>query len=186
VHSRSRMLAVLASSALLVSAGSAIADAAPSHPITSGHTTITLRASTVKAVHSAGLNFNPIAPATLKHSVFRLPARGGTANRPEYTVHQAGGLEIVKGTTTVKITHIVINSKKSRATANVTGHGNIVALVFGDPQSGGGSPRMSELGGYPVSLSPAAIKALDKAFATTVFADHPRLGTGDVTVRWSN
>jgi hypothetical protein len=185
VHNRSRVVAVLGATALLFTTTSAVSQAAASHDVTGGNTTIMLKAATLTAVDAAGVTLHRISPATIRNGDLRLPVRGGTVNPPSYHVHQAGGFEFVKGATTIKFTHIVIDSKTARATAHVTGQGTIVALVFGQPQSGTGGPTKFGLGGFSVKFSAAAIRALDTAFGTSVFSHHPKLGTGSTVVRWN-
>jgi hypothetical protein len=187
VKTGSRVVAVVGAVVVLASSGGAISSAAvtESHSVTSGNVAITVTAATAKAVHGAGLHFTMVSPATRKNSDLRLPVSSGKVNAPNYVVRLAGGLQIASGSKVVTIKHIIVNSKTSRATANVTGRGNIVTFVLGDPQSGSGGPHMFQIGGYPVRFSSAAIKALDKAFTTSVFANHPMLGRGTTTVRWT-
>lgn len=185
MNKRSRLVAAIGAGVVLVSGGTAVSSAAAGHPITGGQTTVAMNSVTVQSIRGAGLGFAAIAPATKKNGVLRLPNSGGAVNPTYYVIRQAGGFQFTKGAKTIKVTHIVFDTRTERATADVTNHGNIVLFVLGQPNAGGGAPGMVQYGGYSVTFAPAAIRAFDNAFHTAVFAHHAKLGTGSTTVRFA-
>ena len=185
MNTRSRLVAAIGAGVVFVSGGTAVSSAAAGQQITGGQTTVAMNSVTVQSIRGAGLGFAAIAPATKKNGVLRLPNVGGAANPPNYLIRQAGGFQFTKSTKTIKVTHIVFDTKTERATADVTNHGNIVLFVLGQPNAGGGAPGMLQYGGYSVTFAPAAIRAFDNAFHTAVFAHRAKLGTGSTTVRFA-
>lgn len=180
MHIRLRAVAIVSASIMLASSSAGIASAAAAtHRVTGGQTTVELNRTTLAAIGRQGLTLSAVAPAAISRgAVLHLRNRWGSVNEPNYVVHEAGGFKITKGAESVTINNIVLNSTTSRATANVTGHGNIPALILGAPQNGMGGPGMFQLGGYSVTFTAGAVKALDQAFGTAVFTRRPTLGIG--------
>jgi hypothetical protein len=164
--------------------GVAAADATSATPIKSGKTVITLDAATMTAAKTARVELRSISPATTVRRTLTLPTAGGTATPPNYVEQETGGLVVSDAAGTVKFTHITIDTAHHVARAQVTGHGTIAALTLGDPQNGNGGPGFVEFGAFPVSFTPAAVRVLDAALHTRLFAKHPRLGLGASTVRF--
>jgi hypothetical protein len=178
-------VAALALTVATTSVAAAAPTAAAAAPVTGGHTTIALAPKTLDAIHSHGMTLSAIGPATLKNKNLRLPISSGTATPPNYVITYKGGFKVTKGGTTVKVTHITIDTAKHTGTANVTNHGRIVALTIGDPNRGNGGPGMVQFGGFKVTLSAAGYKALDNVLSTMVFKNHPKLGVGSTTVKFA-
>ncbi len=151
-------------------------------PLTGGNVQIELSTHTLQAVRGHGISVDPIAAATLRSGVLRLPVNTGTANPPNYTTKLGGGFKYTKARDTVSITHIVMSTATHRATAQVTGHGTIDVFVLGDPNRGSGGPGKVQYGGYSVTLTGALTRALDNAFNTQVFGNNASFGGGTTTV----
>jgi hypothetical protein len=179
-----RAAGVVGAAVALIGSGAAAADAASATPIKSGKTVITLQATTMTAVHTAGLNVQPISPATKVGRSLTLPTTGGTATPPNYVQNEIGGFVVSDGARRVAFTSITFDTAHHVARARVTGQGRIAALALGDPQSGNGGPGFVQFGAYTVTLTPAAVRALDSALHTRVFVKHSRLGLGASTVRF--
>ncbi len=183
MNTRLRLLAV-ATTASAVLAGAALTSPAfaAGTAITGGNVSIALNAHTVQVEHGHGITLSPIAAATLRKGTLRLPVNGGTANPPNYTTKLGGGFKYTKAGHSVSITHIVMSTSSHRATADVTGHGNIDVFILGDPNSGSGGPGKVQYGGYTVKLTGALTRALDNTFNVQTFGNNSDLGTGSTTV----
>jgi hypothetical protein len=179
---KSRVIAVLGTAAVLVSGATSVAVAAISQTITGGNTQITLNTHTMQVLQNRNFALVPIAGATDRRGVLRLPTTGGTASPPNYTIKQGGGFSLAKAAKKVLVTHLVFNTKSHQATGAVAGHGTIVVFVIGDPNAGNGGPGKVEFGGYPVKLSNGFARVLDNTYNTQVFAKHTAFGTGASTV----
>lgn len=177
-----RVLAFLSAGAVLAAVVGAVpavaAPAVAATSVTGGHTLVQLKAVTMRAIHGKGFALKPIAPATLAKGVLRLPTTGGTAKPPTYITKEAGGFSVSRNGKKVSVTHLVLNTKTERATADVTNHGRIVVFVLGQPNAGSGGPGWVEFGGYSVKLSYRLTHALYRRYGTQVFINHPLLGTG--------
>ncbi len=179
-----RTVGVAGASAVVICSGAAAANAASATPIKSGKTVITLDAATTSAANAAGLKIQSITPATKVSRTLTLPTAGGTATPPNYVENETGGFALSRAGTTVRFTDITLDTAHHVAHVRVTGQGRIAALTLGDPQNGNGGPGFVQFGAYPVTLTAAAVRALDSALHTHVFMSHSRLGLGSSTVRF--
>ncbi len=179
---RLRLLAVATTSAVVAGAVLATPALAAATAITGGNVSIALNAHSMQVEHGHGITLNPIAAATLRNGTLRLPVNGGTANPPNYTTKLGGGFKYTKAGHTVSITHIVMSTSTHRASADVTGHGNIDVFILGDPNAGSGGPGKVQYGGYSVKLTGALTRALDNTFNVQTFGNNADFGTGSTTV----
>jgi hypothetical protein len=179
-----RNVAVVGAAAAIVCGGAVAAGAASPTPIKSGKTVLVLDVETMAAAHAAGLTIQSISPATKVLRTLTLPTAGGTATPPNYVEDETGGFMVTDRATAVRFTHITLDTAHHVAHAQVTGQGRIAALTLGDPQNGNGGPGFVQFGAYPVTLTAAAVRALDSALHTRVFVKHASLGIGSSTVRF--
>jgi hypothetical protein len=179
-----RTVGLVGAAAAIICSGVAAASATSATPIKSGKTVISLDAGMMTAAQSARVKIQSIAPATTVRRSLTLPTAGGTALPPNYVEQETGGIVVSGAAGTVKFTHITMDTAHHVARATVTGHGTIAALALGDPQNGNGGPGFVEFGAFPVTFTPAAVRILDAALHTGLFAKHARLGLGASTVRF--
>jgi hypothetical protein len=177
---RLRAIAIVGISVTLLATTVATASAAATaHRITGGQTTVELDSTTLAAMGRQGLTLSAYDPAAISRgAVLHLRNRWGTVDPPNFVVHEAGGFTITKGARSVTINNLVLDTTTSRATANVTGYGNIRALILGPPNNGTGGPGLFQIGAFTVTFTPGAIAALDSSFGTAVFSRRPTLGIG--------
>jgi hypothetical protein len=184
VNTRARTLALVAAAAVSTTAIGAVpaSAATPAAKITGGNVQIALNSKTLKAVRGHGIAFAPLGKATLRNGTLKFPVTGGTLTGSNYRTKLDGGFTYSKNGHWITVTHIVMDTATHKATADVTGHGNIDVFILGDPQSGSGGPGKVSYGGYPVKLTGVLTRAVDKALSTSVVANNPAFGIGETTV----
>jgi hypothetical protein len=158
--------------------------AAASHTVTGGKSTVKLKTRTVAALASHGFALAATGKASLKGTTLSLPVIGGHYNAGKGEVVHTGGFTISKGSNSVTIKNLVVNTTKGSGMAHVTGHGRIIVVAVGQPQRGSGTKHSVTYAGYTVKLSKRLIKVLDTKFSTTLFAIHPELGIGSTTLKF--
>jgi hypothetical protein len=184
-------VAVATTAAVLSAGGASLAAASPhtaqaaaSHQIKSGKTSVSLDSKTANALLKDGFVVTPTGKAKFKNFVFSFPVTGGHYNAGRGKIRHAGGLKITKGTKHIGIKNLIVDPHSGRGTAVVTGHGRITAIKVGAPTGGSGGPHSVTFSGYSVTLSKPAIKVLDKKFHTKAFKKHPTLGIGSTTLHF--
>jgi hypothetical protein len=177
-------VAVATTAAVLSAGGASLAAAGPhaqaaaSHQIKSGKTSISLDSKTANALLKDGFIPSATGKARFKNFAFSFPVTGGSfSGATKGTFKHTGGLKVTKATKHITIRNLVIKLHSGSGTALVSGHGRMSAVTVTAPQ--GGSAH--SLIGYTVKLSKPLIKVLDKKFHTKAFKKHPTLGIGSTT-----
>jgi hypothetical protein len=180
----------LAATATGLAAMTALATTSPAFAagtaVTGGHSSITVSSTSAKALSSANISIHAVAPATYKNRVLRLPISGGTATPPTYVMHYAGAFKLVKGSKTFKVHGLIANTKTNKVTAHINSHSRMAVFTLGAPQNGSGGPGDVSFGAYTVKWTSGAQTYLDNHLSTKVFANHPKLGTGDTRVKFNS
>jgi hypothetical protein len=173
--------AVLSAGGASLAATSPHAQAAASHQIKSGKTSISLDSATANALIKDKFLVTPTGKAKFKNFVFSFPVTGGTFTNPSRgTIRHTGGIKVTRRAKHITIRSLVLHLHSGSGTALVSGHGRMSAITMSAPQAGG---RRS-FSGYTVSLAKPLIRVLDKKFHTKAFKRHPTLGTGSTKLRF--
>ncbi len=144
-------------------------------PITGGTTQVTLTSASILA--SLGASISPLGSATLSsgtNPVATFPITGGsTSSTGDLIQHVGSGLEISASspTTVVNTRHYLIDTANAVIDAGVSINGgsasNIGLFTLGS----------SGLSNVPLTLTPAAVTALNNAFGINVLNTSLQIGT---------
>jgi hypothetical protein len=175
---RARRIVLSVAAAALSCAGAVSpANAAASRsPVTGGHVKIALSSATRHGLDTAGVDLVATSVASYHHGNLKLPIGRGTATPPTYLVHLGGGFKFAKGSDSVKVSHVTIDTAAQTGSAKIGGAGAITAFKFKVPSGGNGGPGQVQFGYDKLTLTKTARQKLDSALATKVFARHPTLG----------
>lgn len=160
------------------------AGAVPTAGVTGGHSSIAVEKAFSKALQAHGIKLKTTGPATYKRKTLKLPITGGDANPPAFVLKYAGGVKLVDSGKTVSIRKLKADSTTSTVTAAVNGK-RITLFTVGAPTGGSGGAGNVTFGGYTVTLSPKAVKVLDRDLATKTFKKHSEVGIGTTTVKYA-
>ncbi|MGH3599546.1 MAG: hypothetical protein ACRDQH_04595 [Pseudonocardiaceae bacterium] len=170
--------------------------------LTGTSTSVDLDAKTLAALTSLGVKPATVGSATLTGTTISFPITGGFAGihsdksaQPGYIVgsiiHQASGLSLTKGSTTVTTSDYVVNPGTSMLYATVSAGGKTlgynVPLFFLD----GSKVQTSmvngtvHLDGTEVELTAAAASALNSAFGTNALMPNTPIGVAHIIVAGS-
>jgi hypothetical protein len=174
--------AVLSAGGAPLAAASPHAQAAASHQIKSGKTSISLNGTTIAKLFADHFVVAPTGKAKVsKTFVLSFPVTGGTfTNAGRGTIRHTGGIKVTRRAKHITIKNLVMKLHSGSGTALVSGHGRMSAITMSAPQAGG---RRS-FSGYTVALARPLIRVLDKKFHTKAFKKNPTLGTGSTKLKF--
>lgn len=177
-----RALTVFGSSAAVIAAGAASAQAKPFH-ITGKQTAITPSSQVAQVLANSGVSVTAIGPATLANGTLTLPIDGGRASRngERGVVRHAGGVEFSKGKRHIALRHIVLvgNINHPRLTAGVAGRRIVLARLTNATHSTSGNTVT--LSGE-LLVSARAARAIDKRIGRNMVSPGADLGSLSSTI----
>ncbi|GAB2457173.1 hypothetical protein [Jatrophihabitans fulvus] len=185
VHTR-----LVAATAVVLCAGGAVlasptAEAAP-RAVTGGSVSVDLTSAAVTQFANAGVRVGSGRPATYARTVLRFPIASGSfvESSGEYAARETGTLRLVRGSSTVVISKLAIDSRTKLVTGSIAGAAVSTVFVVGDPQAGGGSPSSRQYSRYTVDWTRSAARTLNAKLRTAVFGAAGAVGSGATDLRF--
>jgi hypothetical protein len=152
--------------------------------VTGGNSKVVVAKAFRTALKHHDIRLAATGKASYRHHSLKFPVTGGKANPPKYALRYAGGIKLVRGNATLRVTKLQIALGSTDVTGVVNGHKRINLFVDGLPAGGNGGPGDVSFGDYTVTLAHAAVKAFDNHLSTKTFAHHTAVGTGFTTVKF--